>query len=241
MPRAGYGEARGAGRGGFPDPAYAAAAAAGPFGPFGASGRGAGRGGGYWGPEAYMGYYPMPGPAGAYYPPAAAAAAAAPMYPRGRGGFFPGGKNWAGARPPPPGQPGFSSGLQVRLGDRAVANMPSGWRLYGVLPGLQLLLGAVPPAPVHACCCSAAASMPAVGLYARIVCSRPCAGRSSVPSALCCATAVPPTHHPAMLPCQVVVHNLPWDCTWQQLKDAFIACGEIERADVVFDSRGRSR
>lgn len=42
-------------------------------------------------------------------------------------------------------------------------------------------------------------------------------------------------------PCQVVVHNLPWDCTWQQLKDAFIACGDIERADVVFDSRGRSR
>jgi RNA recognition motif-containing protein len=87
---------------------------------------------------------------GAYYAPAAAAPAAA-MYPRGRGGFFPGGKNWAGARPPPPGQPGFSSGLQV------------------------------------------------------------------------------------------VVHNLPWDCTWQQLKDAFTACGEIERADVVFDSRGRSR
>lgn len=96
-------------------------------------------------PEAtyYQGYYPV-GPPGAYptFPP---------MYPRGRGGFFPGGKNWAGARPPPPGQPGFSSGLQV------------------------------------------------------------------------------------------VVHNLPWDCTWQQLKDAFAGCGEIDRADVVFDSRGRSR
>jgi RNA recognition motif-containing protein len=39
----------------------------------------------------------------------------------------------------------------------------------------------------------------------------------------------------------VVVHNLPWDCTWQTLKDAFSPCGEIERADVVFDSRGRSR
>jgi len=97
-------------------------------------------------PEAsyYQGYYPV-GPQGAFptYPP--------PMYPRGRGGFFPGGKNWAGARPPPPGQPGFSSGLQV------------------------------------------------------------------------------------------VVHNLPWDCTWQQLKDAFAGCGEIDRVDVVFDSRGRSR
>ena len=40
---------------------------------------------------------------------------------------------------------------------------------------------------------------------------------------------------------QVVVHNLPWDCTWQQLKDAFADCGDIDRADVVFDSRGRSR
>lgn len=40
---------------------------------------------------------------------------------------------------------------------------------------------------------------------------------------------------------QVVVHNLPWDCTWQQLKDAFTDCGAIERADVVKDSRGNSR
>lgn len=101
-----------------------------------------------WPPSAYMGYYmPPPGGPPGYYPPGAQGS----YYPRGRGGFFPGGRNWAGARPPPPGQPGFSSGLQV------------------------------------------------------------------------------------------VVHNLPWDCTWQQLRDAFQECGEIERADVVFDSRGRSR
>lgn len=113
--------------GAVPDPAAAAAAAA-----------------------AYMGYYSMN--------PAAASGGAyptgyitQPVYPRSSRGFFPGGQNWAGARPPPPGTPGFSSGLQV------------------------------------------------------------------------------------------VVHNLPWDCTWQQLKDAFDSCGEIERADVVFDSRGRSR
>ena len=135
----------------------------------------------------------QPQPTGGYFPPMPSPEAAAymaqyyqmgpgggggvvggyqgyPMYPRGggsggigigaaagggggagRGQFFPGGRNWAGARPPPPGQPGFSSGLQV------------------------------------------------------------------------------------------VVHNLPWDCTWQQLRDAFMECGEIERADVVFDSRGRSR
>jgi hypothetical protein len=127
MARAGYvggPSGRGGGRG--YDAAYAAAAAAGPFGPYAAGG---GRGGGaagrgaYWGPEAYMGYmgYSMGPPGapmgpGAYYAAAAAAAAAtAPpaMFPRGRGGFFPGGRNWAGARPPPPGQPGFSSGLQV--------------------------------------------------------------------------------------------------------------------------------
>jgi hypothetical protein len=112
--------------------------------------------------EAYMaGYYAMAGPApgggggggGGGYPggPPGGPGYPGQMFGRGRGQYFPGGRNWAGARPPPPGQPGFSSGLQV------------------------------------------------------------------------------------------VVHNLPWDCTWQQLRDAFQEIGEIERADVVFDSRGRSR
>lgn len=40
---------------------------------------------------------------------------------------------------------------------------------------------------------------------------------------------------------QVVVHNLPWDCSWQALRAAFEGIGPIERADVVFDSHGRSR
>ena len=41
---------------------------------------------------------------------------------------------------------------------------------------------------------------------------------------------------------QVVVHNLPWGCTWQNLKDAFAASTQnIERADVIIDSSGRSR
>ena len=40
---------------------------------------------------------------------------------------------------------------------------------------------------------------------------------------------------------QVVVHNLPWECTWQTLREAFEDIGPIERADVVFDSHGRSR
>ena len=108
-----------------------------------------------------MGYYGQL-PAEAYYPPTfygmpgstyAPAYAQHPMMgvPPGGRGFYPGGKNWVGARPPPPGTPGFSSGLQV------------------------------------------------------------------------------------------VVHNLPWDCTWQELKAAFEDIGPIERADIVFDSHGRSR
>ncbi|KAL4513770.1 hypothetical protein Ndes2437A_g08120 [Nannochloris sp. 'desiccata'] len=112
--------------------------------PLGSSGRG-GTGSIGQGPMTQPGFYPpMPSPEAAAYMGYYAMAGPAP----GGGG---GGRNWAGARPPPPGQPGFSSGLQV------------------------------------------------------------------------------------------VVHNLPWDCTWQQLRDAFQDIGEIERADVVFDSRGRSR
>ena len=39
------------------------------------------------------------------------------------------------------------------------------------------------------------------------------------------------------------MHNLPWTCTWQQLKDAFTDAGvqNVERADVIIDSAGRSR
>ncbi|KAF5842927.1 hypothetical protein DUNSADRAFT_3954, partial [Dunaliella salina] len=39
---------------------------------------------------------------------------------------------------------------------------------------------------------------------------------------------------------QVVVHNLPWACTWQQLKDCFRQW-KVERADIVEDQWGRSR
>lgn len=128
MFRGGY-----SGRGGR-DPAYPAAGAGayphaamaqhggygGAYPPVHAGGRGRGGiapgGAGYWGgadpsAAAAWGYYPAmtAAAAGGFYPPA--------MYPR-RGGFFPGGRNWVGARPPPPGQPGISSGLQVRLSPR---------------------------------------------------------------------------------------------------------------------------
>lgn len=39
---------------------------------------------------------------------------------------------------------------------------------------------------------------------------------------------------------QVVVHNLPWSTTWQQLKDLF-KDWKVERADVVYDTWGKSR
>ena len=40
---------------------------------------------------------------------------------------------------------------------------------------------------------------------------------------------------------QVVVHNLPWSCTWQMLKDVFSETPGVVRADVIIDSSGRSR
>jgi RNA recognition motif-containing protein len=43
---------------------------------------------------------------------------------------------------------------------------------------------------------------------------------------------------------QVVVHNLPWNVGWQQLRDHFAASGpgwRVERADVVADAWGKSR
>lgn len=36
------------------------------------------------------------------------------------------------------------------------------------------------------------------------------------------------------------MHNLPWHCTWQQLKDLFKEW-KVERADIVVDQYGRSR
>ena len=39
---------------------------------------------------------------------------------------------------------------------------------------------------------------------------------------------------------QVVVHNLPWSCTWQTLKEVF-SQWEVVRADVIVDEYGRSR
>ncbi|KAK9817619.1 hypothetical protein WJX74_005926 [Apatococcus lobatus] len=40
---------------------------------------------------------------------------------------------------------------------------------------------------------------------------------------------------------RVVVHNLPWICTWQLLKDHFAGAPGLERADVIIDDTGRSR
>jgi len=39
---------------------------------------------------------------------------------------------------------------------------------------------------------------------------------------------------------KIIVKNIPWSVTWQQLKDAFSEYGPIIRADVPQDSKGRS-
>jgi len=36
------------------------------------------------------------------------------------------------------------------------------------------------------------------------------------------------------------VKNIPWSVTWQQLKDAFREFGNVVRADIPEDSKGRS-
>eukprot|EP00301_Raphidiophrys_heterophryoidea_P002570 c11199_g1_i2.p1 GENE.c11199_g1_i2~~c11199_g1_i2.p1 ORF type:complete len:177 (+),score=25.70 c11199_g1_i2:121-651(+) len=40
---------------------------------------------------------------------------------------------------------------------------------------------------------------------------------------------------------QVFVGNLSFKTAWQELKDLFRSCGEVERADVVLDQDGRSK
>ncbi|GAB4819234.1 hypothetical protein N2152v2_006280 [Parachlorella kessleri] len=167
----------------------------------GGRGRGmaAGGAGAYWGQEAAAawGFYPVTA-AGSYYP----------VVPR-RGGFFPGGRNWVGARPPPPGQPGISSGLQ-RVHDWLLVTLDRSRRQR---TGREVYVAAE-----------------SAGWWD--------AGDEQAARKLSCGRG---GHSLQLEVSLVVVHNLPWDCTWQQLKDAFADCGEIERADVVFDSRGRSR
>ena len=40
---------------------------------------------------------------------------------------------------------------------------------------------------------------------------------------------------------QIVVQNLPWTITWQELKDTFRQSGNVMRADVMLDDQGRSK
>ena len=40
---------------------------------------------------------------------------------------------------------------------------------------------------------------------------------------------------------QIVVQNLPWNITWQELKDSFRQSGNVVRADVMLDDQGRSK
>ena len=42
-------------------------------------------------------------------------------------------------------------------------------------------------------------------------------------------------------PRQIVVQNLPWTITWQELKDTFRQSGNVLRADVMLDDQGRSK
>ena len=40
---------------------------------------------------------------------------------------------------------------------------------------------------------------------------------------------------------QLFIGNLPWETTWQELKDYFAPCGDIQRADVAIGHDGRKK
>jgi RNA recognition motif-containing protein len=54
------------------------------------------------------------------------------------------------------------------------------------------------------------------------------------------ARALPPSF-PSDKGRKIIVWNLPYSYTWQDLKDEFRACGSIIRADILMDQEGRSR
>ena len=51
----------------------------------------------------------------------------------------------------------------------------------------------------------------------------------------------PPPSFPTDKGRKVIVWNLPYSFTWQDLKDEFRACGTVIRADILIDAEGRSR
>eukprot|EP00201_Polytomella_parva_P019827 CAMPEP_0175041604 /NCGR_PEP_ID=MMETSP0052_2-20121109/2018_1 /TAXON_ID=51329 ORGANISM="Polytomella parva, Strain SAG 63-3" /NCGR_SAMPLE_ID=MMETSP0052_2 /ASSEMBLY_ACC=CAM_ASM_000194 /LENGTH=333 /DNA_ID=CAMNT_0016304159 /DNA_START=232 /DNA_END=1233 /DNA_ORIENTATION=+ len=49
-----------------------------------------------------------------------------------------------------------------------------------------------------------------------------------------------PNHNPTPSGLQIVVHNLPWSCRWQQLKEHFSEL-PVQRTDIAIDAEGRSK
>lgn len=41
--------------------------------------------------------------------------------------------------------------------------------------------------------------------------------------------------------CQLFVNNLSWETSWQELKDHFRQCGEVERVEVIEGPGGRKK
>ena len=68
--------------------------------------------------------------------------------------------------------------------------------------------------------------------------SRP---RAPAPRAAYASTAPAADAAPTHGGCQVYVGNLPWNLSWQELRDHLSVAGSITHADVPTDASGRSR
>lgn len=150
-----------------------------------------------------------------------------------------GGRGFIGERRPPPGTPGVSSGLQVVCcyccTVAAHAALHCTWK--------RQIINACTATAQQALAQAAAyfmASMAQEQLHAELLA---CVHMERQAMSVTMWDEVLTMQPDLTTHCwvQVVVHNLPWNTTWQQLKDAFVDTGMIERADVIIDSSGRSR
>lgn len=143
-------------------------------------------------------------------------------------------------RPPPPGTPGISSGFQAcSLSLRLRPN--SSFHSYSHRGTLTLAcmycFGLWRHIPSATNACVTFDDQPLLSILdTRLLITED----TMLYQALFIRSAVGMAQQASCL-AQVVVHNLPWSITWQELKDIFSHTPGVVRADVIIDANGRSR